>query len=819
MRQFLFYQQPGTKSLPLRLCHIVGHFHTIRRTDPRYPAYEPFMARCSLTFFLLFSFFIFPAAARMQKPTAMQAQPPTRQAPTDVKVPLIPAPLHLSDFTGMQPRADLRDKLAEVTDFIQQVPRDGQPATEKTEVWLGHTSTTLYIVFLCFDHNPGQIRGHLARRENILTDDNVSVLLDPFQDRRKGVLFTVNPVGVQADAAWTENNQPDYSYDQVWDSEGRVTSKGWMALMAIPFLSVRFHPSSPDWGVVFMRNLPRNSETDYWPRVSANISGVLSQEGTLRGMEGLSGSHNLQLNPYVLAQNERTLNNLDPLHPYFSSRHLEGTGGMDAKAILKDSIVIDATFNPDFSTVESDQPQFTVNQRYPVYFPELRPFFLENANYFATPIQLLYTRNIVRPEYGARLTGKVHNTNLGFLAIDDREPGETVAPGDPLYNTRAKIAVGRVSQDIGKGSNVGVMYTDEEFGGGWNRIGGVDFTARMTDKWTAMGQVVESSTRGNNDAPSYSAGPATDFQLQRNGHAFNMYSEYEDISTGFQTQLGFLQSNNIRSGHVHANYQFFPKSKTIQSWGLETNQNIAFDHAGNRVYRYTTVDPFLLLPGNTILAPVGGENSDTLGPQDGVLLANNENFTENFGGIVFRGAPRPQFNFNLIAIRGGNVNYNPIPGQPPFLLNQQNVQFLFTLQPLRPLTADNTYLLDRDFAAHGGQFVYESQTFRTKLNYQFTRAVSARVIVEYDSTLANPAETTIQRKKQIGTQALLTWLPHPGTAVYIGYNNDLQNLDRTLCNRLQNGACDPNNTLVPRASNYLNDGRQIFVKASYLFRF
>lgn len=777
------------------------------------------MARCSLVFILFFSFFIFPAAARMQKPTAAPSQPPPPQPPSDVKVPLLAAPLHLSDFAGMQPRAGLRDKLAEVTGFIQQVPRDGQPATEKTEVWLGHTRTTFYLVFICFDHRPAQIRGHLARRENILTDDNVSVLLDPFQDRRKGVLFTVNPDGVQADAAWTENNNPDYSYDQVWDSEGRITRDGWMALMAIPFLSIRFRPAAQDWGVVFMRNLPRNSETDYWPRVSASISGVLPQEGTLHGMEGLAGSHNLQLNPYALAQNERTLINIDPLNPYFSSRHLEGTAGADGKAILKDSIVIDGTFNPDFSTVESDQPQFTVNQRYPVYFPELRPFFLENANYFSTPILLVYTRNIIHPEYGLRLTGKVRSTNLGFVAIDDREPGETVAPGDPLYKKRALFAVGRVAQDFGKGSSVGLIYTDEEFGGGWNRIGGVDFTARFNDRWTALGQVVESSTRGTNDAPSYSAGPATDLQLQRNGHAFNLFSEYQDFSSGFQSQLGFIQTNNIRSDHTHATYQFFPKHKTIQSWGLETNQNIAFDHAGNRVYHYTTVDPFMLLPGNTVLAPIGGQNSDTLGPQNGVALTQNENFTENYGGIVYRGAPRPQFNFNLVAIRGGNVNYNPLAGQPPFLLNQQDVQFLFTLQPLRQLTDDNTYLLDRDFAAHGGQFVYESQTFRTKLNYQFTRAISARVIVEYDSTLANPAQTSIALTKQIGTQALLTWLPHPGTAVYIGYNNDLQNLDRTLCNRLQNGACDPNNTTIPRASNYLNDGKQIFVKASYLFRF
>jgi hypothetical protein len=152
-------------------------------------------------------------------------------------------------------------------------------------------------------------------------------------------------------------------------------------------------------------------------------------------------------------------------------------------------------------------------------------------------------------------------------------------------------------------------------------------------------------------------------------------------------------------------------------------------------------------------------------------------------------------------------------------LNQQSVQLLVTLQPIHQLTADNTYLLDRDHAVANGALVYETQTFRTKINFQFNRALSARIIAEYDSTLANPQETSLLRTKQIGTQGLLTWLPHPGTAVYIGYNNDLQNLDRSLCNRLSTGACDPDNTTAPRSPNYLNDGRQFFIKASYLFRF
>jgi hypothetical protein len=143
----------------------------------------------------------------------------------------------------------------------------------------------------------------------------------------------------------------------------------------------------------------------------------------------------------------------------------------------------------------------------------------------------------------------------------------------------------------------------------------------------------------------------------------------------------------------------------------------------------------------------------------------------------------------------------------------------FTVQPMHQLTIDNTYLLDRNRNASSDAFVYESQTMRTKFNYQFTRSLSARVIAQLSSTLANPAETSLLRTKQLSTQALLTWLPHPGTAIYLGYTNDLQNIDRSMCNRLISGACDLDNTALPRGDTMMNDGKQIFLKASYLFRF
>ncbi len=753
--------------------------------------------------------------AQNNKPTVVPERPEAPSGLSSRTVPLLEARLRAEQFRGMAPEAGLQGKLAAVSQFTQTSPNNGKPPTERTEVYLGRTRTTLEVAFVCFDARPAEVRRHLARRENILTDDTVGVLLDPFADRRHGVLFQVNALGVQADAAWSETDDPDYSYDQVWNSAGEVTAQGWVAVLSIPFASIRFRAAGLPWGVVLMRNLPRNSETDAWPAISANVTGTLSQEATLLGIEGVTGSHHVQLNPYGLMQNEHDLNQLDANDPFFSNRRLAGTAGGDAKIILHDTLVLDATVNPDFSQVESDQPQFTVNQRYAVYFPELRPFFLENATYFSTPIQLVYTRNIVHPELGARLTGKVGRTNVGLLVIDDRAPGEALAPDDPNYGRKALFGIGRVSEDIGKGSSVGAIYTDEEFLGTFNRIGGLDFTARLNPKWTVYGQGVESATRGTDG--SYAAGPAYKLQAVRQGHAFNFQDSYRDYSQGFQSDVGFIQTTAFRQDQNHVTYQWYPKSGKVQSFGLEESGQFAFDRQGNRLYHYNTFDPFVTLARNTTAAVLVGENSDTLGPGSYPVLAGNKNLTENFGGAVLRSAPVPQISMNIVYTFGGNPNYNPVVGQPPSLLHENYLQALVTVQPLGNFTIDNTYLLDRNFAAATGVFTFENQTLRTKLNYQFTRALSARVIVEYDSLLVNPVETSLVRTKEVQTQALLTWLPHPGTAVYLGYNNDLQNLDHELCSR-EGGLCDPTEPILPRAPGYLNAGRQVFLKASYLWR-
>src|SRR6266852_7074281 len=186
-----------------------------------------------------------------------------------MRIPQISQPPTLEEFDGMVPHGPAT-QLAEVSRFIQQDPSDGAAATQKTHVYLGYDTANLYIIWVCFDSEPGKIRAHMSRRENIYDDDFVEVTLDTFHDQRHGFVFATNPFGVQTDGLWTEGgNGPDNSWDTVWHSRGKLTSNGFIVWESIPFRSLRFHRQPEQvWGVTLLRRIARNDEWDYWPRVS-----------------------------------------------------------------------------------------------------------------------------------------------------------------------------------------------------------------------------------------------------------------------------------------------------------------------------------------------------------------------------------------------------------------------------------------------------------------------------------------------------------------------------------------------------------------------
>lgn len=777
-------------------------------------------------------FFALAAAAQTASPgqspipdKQIVAQSPTEDPHPKAAAADIPRVTHkptLADFAGMKPGPEVANMLR-ISNFTQNFPKDGVAPTERTEVYLGYDNQNLYAVWLCFDGNPRAVRAHMARRENIYDDDFVELTLDTFHDHRHGLVFATNPLGIQAEGLWTEGgNNPDNSWDTVWNTAGQLNDKGYMVLQEIPFISLRFKSSSSQiWGVTLYRSLTRKNEADYWPWISAKVNGRLNQEGTLQHFNAEPG-RNLQLIPYVYGRSFRSVDDRDATNPRYESKLFQGKAGLDAKYVFHNNLVLDATANPDFSQVESDDPQNTVNQRFEVFFPEKRPFFLENSNFFENlnffqNDRLLFTRRIADPDAGLRLTGKQGPWNLGFFAADDRSPGKIVPIGDPLEGKRAYFAVGRVAHDVGKDSNVGVIYTDREFNGEYNRVGGVDGNFKLTKNWTAGFRSVIGSTYTNLDG--YQQGWNHDAFVFNDGQRATFFSEYQDISPEFRTETGFVRRTDIRRTNSYYHFYWHPaKSKIMQQHGVEMGFERIWDQQNQGVEYNVNFDYVFGFQHNWLFAPIIGIQSDTLRPQDFPGLPFNRKFTQDFGGIVFRGQPLSALNWSFKWIRSGAVNLVVPEGQLPNEGDESTINFTVGVRPIPQLQIDNTYIMDQVKHNPLNHSVYNNHIIRSKWNYQINRELSVRVIAQYNGLLANPNFSSLTTTKQMNFDFLITYLLHPGTAMYFGYNSDLANIDPGLCLKVA-GVCDPNgNGLLRNQNLFINDGRQFFVKLSYLFR-
>ena len=722
--------------------------------------------------------------------------------------------------------------MTRVTGFVQRDPHDGEAVSQPTETYLGYDEKNLYVVFVCFDE-PGKVRARKARREDMTDDDTVEIMLDTFHDHRRAYAFQVNPLGVQWDAIWSEapheevSGNFDTSWDTLWYSQGRLTPDGYVAWMAIPFKSLRFPPArEQSWGIILYRGIVRENEDSFWPQISHRYEGRLGQAATLTGLEGISPGRNLQLIPYGLMNSFRDLDVRDVADPHFENRAIGGTFGLDSKIILNDRLVLDLTANPDFSQVESEEPQVTVNQRFAVYFPEKRPFFIENADYFRTPLDLFFTRQIVNPSYGARLTGKVGDYSMGVLTADDRAPGLTVAPSDPLAGSRQYFTLARVSRDLFKQSSIGAIYTDEEYpaAGGFNRIGGVDSRIKFTRSWTATLQSVESSTR--NPGGSYQAGPASYVDTTYAAVHVAEEATYKDVSPGFTSLPGFINRVDIRDVSNRFDYRFRPRSGPLVSWGPSMYTDWVWAHDGTRLDAlYSPQVSFNLKRQTYITLWPYSDFHERLRPRDFSSLPDNQDYHEHDSTLGWGTGFLKWATLQGYYQWGDGINFVPPAAAQcpdasagvagtcrPFLARSDTANVSLSLRPMSALKIDNGYLFSRLRDRDNNQGIFNNHILRTKWNWQFNRELSFRMIVQYTATLANSALTSLPTTKQLNGDFLITYLIHPGTALYVGYNSDFQNIDPAL----PHGA---NGLLLRTRDRLINDGRLFFVKVSYLFRF
>lgn len=772
--------------------------------------------------FIAIAVILLPSIVASSQSPVVNAQPTIATQISSSAIPKLANAPKLGDFEGMEPVSELARKMLKLDKFVQRDPKDGAAVSQRTEAYLGYTEKNFYAIFLAFDSEPQKIRARMLRRELIDDDDQVGMFLDTFHDRRHAYVFYTNAYGIQQDGLFTENQGPDYSWDTVWNTETKITGHGYMAMIEIPFKSLRFkQQASNEWGVILARVIPRNSEHSYCPAVSGKLQGWLSQEGTVTGFQEISPGRNMQFMPYGSIGAFRSLDDRDPAGERFTGKHVAPKAGLDSKIVIKDSLVLDTTINPDFGQIESDDPQVTVNQRFEVFFPEKRPFFQENSNYFQTPLNLLFTRRIVDPLYGARLTGKIDRWAIGAFAANDQAPGKSVIDTDPLHGDNAMVGVLRVNREVGKDDSIGFIVTDRELHTapnsfctltpcivGFNRVGGFDTQIKINQNWQMNAQAVTSETKFNDG--THESGPAYQVYVERSSRNLEFNTLYQDISPGFHTDLGFVNRTDYRRFSNFVGYTRHVEGKHLVSHGPRLFELTLWDHEGNFLNYVVNPNYQVSFQRNTYAGFFGSLEHERLRPIDFSALPQNRDYAHILYGPYFGTQYFKWLNINGEVDLGTATNFVPRTG-PPVVATFMGMPLRATVRPLKGLTIENTYLLTRLSDRQTGLNIFNNHIIRSKWNYQFTKEFSLRLIGQYVTTISNPALTTLQNTKRFNGDVLFTYLVHPGTAIYVGYNSDLQNLDPSL-------ASTPDGLLRTRSS-FINDGRQFFVKVSYLFRY
>jgi hypothetical protein len=435
--------------------------------------------------------------------------------------------------------------------FHQYQPVDSRPAEERTEVRVWYAPNAIYFGVTAWDRQAGSLRATVADRDNLDTDDRITIYLDTFNDKRRAFFFTVNPIGVQEDGVRSEGGftagslqggTTDKSPDYLWESKGQVTDSGYVVEIRIPFKSLRYPgDGAQTWGINVARVTQRTGYQDTWTDTRRANASFLLQSGTITGLHNLERGIITEVQPFVTAQ----ANGVRGTSGDFTREDIKPSAGANLRLGLASNLSLDATYNPDFSQVESDASLVTVNERFALFFPEKRPFFLEGIELFATPNQLVYTRRIVDPIAGGKVTAKFGRYNIATLNAEDEAAGPD-----------AFFSVTRVRRDIGANSTAGITATSRGQAGGYNRVLAGDARIVFGKLYYVAGQLGSSWTRDNSAADARSS-PLWEAEFDRTGRSWGFNYKLTGIGEDFEAQSGFVPRNNIVTARAFNRLSFY----------------------------------------------------------------------------------------------------------------------------------------------------------------------------------------------------------------------------------------------------------------------
>jgi len=689
--------------------------------------------------------------------------------------------------------------------FVQVRPLDGAPATEETEIWVAFDSRNLYFAMHAHYTDPRIARTNRVDRDQTRNDDTIALYFDTFLDQQRTYVLSVNGYGVQADSlsgprgsgggggrrssggggfrgSYSGVPRGDPSWDALFDSAGTPVADGWTAEMAIPFKSLRY-PSRDThrWGFQVVRSIGGKDETDVWSPVSRDNPSFMSQMGLLEGLNGLSTSRNVEFLPTVTAVQ---VGSLDTNHGGFSEAR-QPEGGLNVKYGVTSNMTLDLTYNPDFSQIESDRPQIEVNQRYPLFFSELRPFFLEGQEVFRTqgPANLLHTRTIVDPRYGGKLTGKVGKTTIGLLFANDEAPGKVSDLSDPAFGRTAQFLVGRVRYDMYSESYIGAVVTSRDFLDQHSRVGGFDGNFRFGRTQSVSMSYFQSQHR--DDKGVELSGPGWSLDYNNRGRHLTYSVDVEGLDPDFRTNTGFVRRVDTRRAQTRISYRWYPETWLI-NWGPRTNYSRNYDFAG-------------ILQDERTSAGLSATFAKNIN-----LSLNVNRDMERYGGINFFKSGYSLFggvNTSRKIGVGGFLRWGEEVryGSTPFIGNgvRGNVSIFF--RPVarfqHELNVSTSRLLDPSTM----QEVFDVKIYRTFSTYQLTDRILFRNIMEFNTF-----------NRTLGANLLFTYRVNAGTVFFIGYD------DRY---RQGNMILDDDDEPLFYTTYFERTNRAFFTKMSYLFRF
>jgi len=493
-----------------------------------------------------------------------------------------------------------RDALVQEIAYEIQ-PGDNTPAPVKTIVRVGHTADALYVSFHALDPEPSQIRAHLRDRDAMFNDDWVGVFLDTFNDNRRGYELIANPFGVQADLIRDEtnsSNQEDDSWDGLWQSAGRLTAEGYEVEIRIPFSTLRFPRGGSEqrWGISFFRNWPRDKRHQLASHKVPRESNCFQCEwGEYDGMAGAQQGRNLEIVPTLTMGKPQFRDAAG--HAWRSGDSLVEPG-LDVSWAPSPAMTLNATLNPDFSQVETDQLQLDINNSFALFYQEKRPFFLEGADYFNSQFDVLYTRQIADPDFGLRVTGRTGSGAYGAIVARDATttllvPG-VLGSGFEQLDQQADVAVGRYRYDFDTHLSVGAIGTFRQGEDYSNNVAGVD--ARWQQgAHTATAQVLHSQSEypgdivaGYADELGGDATPSGD--AWRAGYAFGNRNWSFDawhmaIDPGFRADLGFMGQVGYDKSLVGGGHSWFRDDRSFNRINAYADFDITHRHDGQLLER------------------------------------------------------------------------------------------------------------------------------------------------------------------------------------------------------------------------------------------